>query len=111
MPYFKTSKWCLYIFKSLFTYWTPLPQLFHCFLLLKKYTFFLGLISFHTALKVHKIENFFWLRIWILYYFIVSCAEILRFVKKNFDWAMIGGDTIVPRSLRLRGIEFSLVLD
>ncbi len=28
--------------------------------------------------------EFFWLRIWILYYFIVSSASILRFCKKNF---------------------------
>ncbi len=39
------------------------------------------------SLKVHKIENFF------------------------FDWPMNGGDTIVPLSLRLREIEFSLVSD
>jgi hypothetical protein len=31
--------------------------------------------------------EFFWLRFWILYYFIVSYAKILRFCKKNF---MIG---------------------
>jgi hypothetical protein len=31
------------------------------------------------------------------------------FVKKFFDWAIIGGDTIVPLILRLGGIDFSLV--
>jgi hypothetical protein len=31
------------------------------------------------------------------------------FVKKKLDWTINGGDTIVPLSLRLRGIEFSLV--
>ncbi len=28
--------------------------------------------------------EFFWLRFWILYYFIVSYVKILRFCKKNF---------------------------
>ncbi len=28
--------------------------------------------------------EFFWLRFWILYYFIVSYVKILRFSKKNF---------------------------
>jgi hypothetical protein len=31
--------------------------------------------------------------------------------KKNFDQAIIGGDTIFPLSLRLSGIRFSLVWD
>jgi hypothetical protein len=31
------------------------------------------------------------------------------FVKKKFDWAMLGGDTIVPLGLRISGIEFSIV--
>jgi hypothetical protein len=42
----------------------------------------------------------------------VSLLVMLKyegFVKKLFDWAMNGGDMIVPLSLRLRGIEFSLV--
>ncbi len=30
--------------------------------------------------------------------------------KKNFDGATIGADTIIPLSLRLSRIEFSLVL-
>ncbi len=55
---------------------------------------------------------FFWLRIWILYHFIVSSAKILRICKKKyFDWAMNGGETIGPLSLRLRGNELSLVSD
>jgi hypothetical protein len=33
------------------------------------------------------------------------------FQKKIFDQAIIGGDTIFPLSLRLSGIEFSLVWD
>jgi hypothetical protein len=54
----------------------------------------------------------FWLRFWILYYFIVSYVQILRFCKKNFfDQATIGGDTIIPLSLRISRIEFSLVWD
>ncbi len=37
------------------------------------------------------------------------CLNIKIQQKKNFDWAMNGGDTIISLSLRLRGIEFSLV--
>ncbi len=45
--------------------------------------------------------EFFWLRFWILYYFIVSYVKILRFCKKKlFDLASIGGGTIFPRSPR-----------
>ncbi len=48
----------------------------------------------------------------IFYYFIVSYAEILRFLGKKFlDRANIGGSTIIPLSQRLSRIEFSLVLD
>ncbi len=50
--------------------------------------------------------EFFWLRFWILYYFIVSYVKILRFCKKKlFDWASIGGGTIFPRSPRTRRNE------
>jgi hypothetical protein len=56
--------------------------------------------------------EFFWLRFWFLCYFFVSFAQILRFCKKTFSvHATIGGDTIIPRSLRLSRIEFSLVWD
>ena len=41
---------------------------------------------------------------------IISYVKILR-LKKKFDKAIIGGDTIFPLSLRLSGIEFSLVWD
>ncbi len=45
--------------------------------------------------------EFFWLRFWILNYFIVSYVKILRFCKKKlFDWASFGGGTIFPRSPR-----------
>ncbi len=38
-----------------------------------------------------------------------SYAQILRFCKNFFfDQATIGGDTIIPLSLRLSRIEFSL---
>ncbi len=36
--------------------------------------------------RVHKNENF-WLRFWLLYYVIVSYAEILRFCKKQIFWS------------------------
>ena len=51
------------------------------------------------------------LRFWILYFFLVSLAKILRFCKKNFDSAIIGRDMIVPLILRLSRIDFSLVWD
>ncbi len=35
-------------------------------------------------LKGTQAGEFFWLRFWILYYFIVSYVQILRFCKKNF---------------------------
>ncbi len=45
--------------------------------------------------------EFFRLRFWILYYFIVSYIKILRFCKKKlFDWASIGRGMIFPRSPR-----------
>jgi hypothetical protein len=50
--------------------------------------------------------EFFWLRFWILYYFIVSYAQILRFWKKIFDQAIMGGDTIILLSLRLAESSF-----
>ncbi len=63
------------------------------------------------SLKVHKIENFFDSD---LEFCIISLLVLLKNIKiliKKFDWAIHGGDTIVPLSLRLRGIEFSLVWD
>ncbi len=56
-----------------------------------------------VCLKVHKREIFY------------GRSPILNFVLfhswfcLNFDWAIIGGDTIVPLILRLRGIGFSLI--
>ncbi len=43
----------------------------------------------------------FWLRFLISYYFIVSYAKIKRFWgKRFFDWTIMGGATIIPRSLK-----------
>ena len=57
-----------------------------------------------SGIKVHKTENCF-----------VSnfefCTISLLVLLKYEDRAIIGGDKIVPLSLRLRGIEFSLVWD
>ncbi len=38
----------------------------------------------HCTLKGTQAWEFFWLRFWILYYFIVSYVKILRFCKRNF---------------------------
>ncbi len=43
-----------------------------------------SLESIHGLLKCTQEWEFFWLRFWILYYFIVSYVKILRFCKKNF---------------------------
>ncbi len=43
-----------------------------------------GSNSFKKSVKGTQDWEFFWLRIWILYYFIVSYAQILRFCKKVF---------------------------
>ncbi len=70
---------------------------------------FIALLLFD--LKVHKNENFFGSDL-SFYYFIVSYAQILRFCNKIFfDQATIGGDVIIPLSLRLSRVEFSLVWD
>ncbi len=81
------------------------------------------LCRLHGTLCKHRLQkcrclkgtqdwDFFRLGFWNLYYFFVIYVKILRFYKKKiFDWPLNGGDTIIPLSLRLRGIEFSLVWD
>ncbi len=58
----------------------------------------------HSPIQVLKGTQdweFFWLRFWKLRHFFVSNVKILRFYKKKiFDWAIIGGGTIFPRSPR-----------
>jgi hypothetical protein len=58
-------------------------------------------------LKVHKIEIFFGFDFELFLYKL--CQNIMILQKKIFDQAIIGGDTIFLLSLRLSGIEFSLV--
>jgi hypothetical protein len=40
---------------------------------------------------------------------IVNYAEIFRFCKKFFARPTIGGDMIIPLSLRLSGINFDIL--
>jgi hypothetical protein len=47
----------------------------------------------YITLKVHKIENSFGSD--FEFCTISLLVQILRFCKKNFDWATIGGDTII----------------
>jgi hypothetical protein len=61
-------------------------------------------VFFVGSLKVHKIENFFDSDFEICIIF-VSYVKILRFYKKIFDWAIIGGGKIFPRSPRTTGNE------
>jgi hypothetical protein len=61
-----------------------------------------------SYLKVHKIENFFDsdFGICVISLLVMSKLKILKFYKKkNFDWAIIGGDTIFRRSPRTTGNE------
>ncbi len=58
-------------------------------------------VKFKRAyLKVHKNENFFWLRFWILSYLNVSYAYNKILVKFFFYWTIMRGATIIPRSLK-----------
>ncbi len=60
-------------------------------------------------LKVHKIEIFLASILNFVLFLYKLCENIKILQKKFFDQAIIGGDTIFPHSLRLSGIEFSLV--
>ncbi len=60
-------------------------------------------------LKVHKIEIFFGFDFEICIISLLVMSKYEDFTKKKFNQAIIGGDTIFPLSLRLSGIEFSLV--
>ena len=68
-----------------------------------------GKVENVAMLKVHKIEIFFGFdfEICIISLIVIRNFKILQ--KKFFDQAIIGGDAIFPLSLRLSGIEFSLV--
>ncbi len=65
------------------------------------------MISF--TLKVHKIEIFLASILKFAVFLYQLCKNIKILHKKFFDQAIIGEDTIFPLSLRLSGIEFSLV--
>ncbi len=65
-----------------------------------------------VSIKGTQDWDFFWLWFWNLYYFLISYVKTLRFYKKKiYDQAIFEGDTIFTLSLRLSGIEFSLVWD
>jgi hypothetical protein len=55
-----------------------------------------------SHLKVHKIENFFDsdFGICVISLLVMSKYRIKSLQKKIFDWAIIGGGTIFPRSPR-----------
>jgi hypothetical protein len=63
------------------------------------------------SLKVHKIEIFLASILKFVLFLYQLCENIKILLKKFLDQAIIGGDTIFPLSLRLSGIEFSLVWD
>jgi hypothetical protein len=68
-------------------------------------------VSFHIHLKVHKIEIFL-ASILKFVLFLYKLGQNIKILPKKFFFqAIIGGDTIFPLSLRLSGIEFSLVWD
>ncbi len=63
-------------------------------------------------LKVHKIEIFFGFDFEICIISLLVMWKNIKILQKTFfDQAIIGGATIFPLSLRLSGIEFSLVWD
>ncbi len=64
-----------------------------------------------AILKVHKIEIFFGFDFEICIISLLVMWNIKILQKNFFAQAIIGGDTIFPLSLRLSGIEFSLVWD
>ncbi len=64
-----------------------------------------------VRLKVHKIEIFFGFDFEICIISLLVCQNIKILLKIFLDQAIIGWDTIFPLSLRLSGIEFSLVWD
>ncbi len=49
---------------------------------------------------MHKIENFFDSDFGICVISLLGMSKYYDFTKKNFDWAIIGGGTIFPRSPR-----------
>ncbi len=66
-------------------------------------------VSITDVLKVHKIEVFFGFDFEICIVSLLDMSKYKDFTKNFFDQAIIVGDTIFPLSLRLSGIEFSLV--
>ncbi len=65
--------------------------------------------GFNSNLRVHKIEIFLASILKFVLFLYKLCENIKILLKKFFDQAIFGGDTIFPLSLRLSGIEFSLV--
>ena len=60
-----------------------------------------------AGLKVHKNENFFDsdFGICVISLLVTVCQNIKILQKKIFDWPIIGGGTIFPRSPRTTGNE------
>jgi hypothetical protein len=57
-------------------------------------------MSADLLLKVHKIENFLTPILEFALFLCKLCQNIKILQKKLFDWAIIGGGTIFPRSPR-----------
>jgi hypothetical protein len=66
-------------------------------------------IGCKSRLKVHKIEIFFGFYFEICIISLLVMPKYKDFTKKNFDQAIIGGDTIFPLRLRLRGIKLDIL--
>jgi hypothetical protein len=62
-----------------------------------------------SVLQVHKIENFFGSEVEFCTISLLVLLKYHAFVKRIFILGHEWGDRIVPLSLRLRGIEFSLI--
>jgi hypothetical protein len=74
----------------------------------KSLTFFFSVLlhpGTSYPLKVHKIENFFDSDFGICVISLLFMSKYKDFTKNFFDWAIIGGGTIFPRSPRTTGNE------
>ncbi len=65
----------------------------------------------NDPLKVHKIENFLTPILEFALFLCLLCQNINILPKKFFDWAIIGGGTIFPRSPRTTRNEKNFELD
>ncbi len=62
-----------------------------------------NVVSKLVSLKVHKNENFFGFDFEFCTVSLIVMLKYEGFVKKIFDWLIMGGVRIIPRSLKTTG--------